>query len=68
VSEQVDDPELPVGLTVTPDPSDGELAAILAAYQELWPTDIEAVVPGAPPRWRFAGRWWAPRPRYGGWT
>jgi len=58
----------PTGVSVSPDPSEGEMAAILAAYEQLWPTDAGSVVPGAPPRWRFAGRWWAPRPRYGGWT
>ncbi len=58
----------PVGVRVTPEPTDGELAAILAAYDELWPATSEVATPGEPPRWRFSGRWWAPRPRYGGWT
>ncbi len=57
----------PIGIRVKPEPNEGELAAILAAYDQLWPDDSEAVAPGAPTRWRFAGRWWTPRVRYGGW-
>jgi hypothetical protein len=55
-------------IEVTPEPSDEELAAILAAYEALWPRPDAATGPGATPRWRFAGRWWSARPRYGGWT
>jgi hypothetical protein len=44
------------------DPSDEELAAILAAHEALWPKPVVAV--GGPaeaevPRWRFSGRWWS---------
>jgi hypothetical protein len=42
-------------------PTDEELAAILAAYEALWPKP--ALVDGGrpeaeTPRWRFSGRWW----------
>ncbi len=57
----------PDSIVVTPDPSDEELAAILAAYEVLWPRAESVSVPDDLPRWRFAGRWWSPRPRYGGW-
>ena len=36
-----------------------ELAAIAAAYEELWPNPSEArKVPEPPTEWRFSGRWW----------
>ncbi|MEO2155434.1 MAG: hypothetical protein ABGY30_02315 [Acidimicrobiales bacterium] len=36
-----------------------ELAAILAAYEVLWPKPSAAVeAPTAPTAWRFSGRWW----------
>jgi hypothetical protein len=54
-------------IVVTPAPSDDELAAILAAYETLSPEFEVAVTPDDLPRWRFAGRWWSSRPRYGGW-
>jgi hypothetical protein len=47
---------------VTPEPTDEELAAIMAAYEALWPRPAIAAPRadrGAPPRWRFSGRWWA---------
>jgi len=38
-----------------------ELAAILAAYEVLWPKPSVAVeAPSAPTAWRFSGRWWNP--------
>ncbi|NIR36289.1 MAG: hypothetical protein GWN79_06905 [Actinobacteria bacterium] len=55
-------------IEVTPTPSDDELAAILAAYEELWPEPVPGTGPDALPRWRFAGRWWTSRPHYGGWS
>ena len=46
---------------ITPQPSDAELAAILAAYSELWPRPVESDNGAAPPApWRFSGRWWPP--------
>jgi hypothetical protein len=41
------------------DPSDEELAAIVAAIEVAWPRPAVAAPPGAPPRWRFSGRWWS---------
>ena len=36
-----------------------ELAAIAAAYEELWPNPSEARKVSEPPtEWRFSGRWW----------
>ncbi len=55
-------------ISVTPEPTDEEMTAILTAYDVLWPAPDTAVTPEGSPRWRFAGRWWSPRPRYGGWT
>ncbi|MDW3220568.1 MAG: hypothetical protein R8F63_18325 [Acidimicrobiales bacterium] len=55
-------------VSVSPAPSEEEMAAILAAYEALWPRPSGATEPDALPRWRFAGRWWSARPRYGGWT
>ncbi len=41
------------------DPSDDELAAIVAAIELAWPQRQEAATITEPPlRWRFAGRWW----------
>lgn len=45
----------------TVEPSEDELAAILAAVEVAWPRPVAAAPPRpeAPPPWRFAGRWWA---------
>jgi hypothetical protein len=41
------------------DPSDDELAAIVAAIELAWPQPQAATPIATPPmRWRFAGRWW----------
>ncbi|MDQ6616657.1 MAG: hypothetical protein M3083_18415 [Actinomycetota bacterium] len=44
-----------------PDPSDEEMAAIMAAREVSWPgPPLESPRPAdAPNRWRFSGRWWA---------
>jgi len=60
--------QAPRSIVVTPSPSEEELAAILAAYEALWPQFDVATTPDHLPRWRFAGRWWSSRPRYGGWA
>ena len=51
-----------------------ELAAVRAAYLQLWPTgehqyaDAPRVTMPAPsPAWRYAGRHWSVRRHYGGW-
>jgi hypothetical protein len=43
----------------TDDPTDEEVAAILAAVEVAWPRPVVAAAPPRPPRWRFAGRWWS---------
>ena len=40
------------------DPTEEEMAAILAAIEVAWPRPVVAVVPDDVPRWRFSGRWW----------
>jgi hypothetical protein len=40
------------------DPTDEEVAAIVAAIEVTWPRPVVAVE-SAVPRWRFAGRWWS---------
>ncbi len=51
----------PVHVTIHPEPTAAELAAILGAYRELWPVPVApATEPSASSqRWRFSGRWWA---------
>lgn len=42
-------------------PTEEETAAILAAYEALWPRPAAPAgePSGAPLRWRFSGRWWS---------
>lgn len=40
------------------EPTPDEMAAIVAAYEALWPKPVAASAPEPPPRWRFSGRWW----------
>lgn len=40
-------------------PTDEEMAAIAAAIEVAWPRAVVGGPPPAPPRWRFAGRWWS---------
>ncbi|MGB1629514.1 MAG: hypothetical protein ACPHIC_01140 [Acidimicrobiales bacterium] len=56
-----------MSFTVDPQPSEEEMAAILAAYEILWPRPSAAVCPDPAGRWRFASRSWGLRPAYGGW-
>ncbi len=47
-------------IQITPQPTESEVAAILAAYEALWPRPVTAELPApAAPRWRFSGRWWS---------
>jgi hypothetical protein len=39
------------------EPTDEELAAIVAAIEVTWPRPV-AARPAGLPRWRFSGRWW----------
>jgi hypothetical protein len=41
------------------EPTGEEMAAVLAAIEVAWPRATVAAAPPAPPRWRFAGRWWS---------
>lgn len=41
------------------EPSDEEVAAIVAAVEAAWPRPAAgAAEPGLAQRWRFSGRWW----------
>ena len=67
MSDKQDGPSVPThaGITVSPAPAEDEVAAIMAAYEALWPKPFATdATKGAPPRWRFSGRWWnKPVPR-----
>lgn len=40
-------------------PTPEEVAAILAAFEVLWPKPVvEVTEPASAPAWRFSGRWW----------
>ena len=58
--------------SITPEPTDAERAAIVAAVEalrsEIWPHLSAATMPAPSPRWRYAGRPWRRRARYGGWS
>ncbi len=58
-------------LSVAPEPTEAERAAIVAAVQafkaEVWPQLNGATTPDPSPRWRYAGRPWRGRQCYGGW-
>jgi hypothetical protein len=44
------------------EPTEEELAAIVAAVEMTWPRPVVVTAPAPPdqsPRWRFAGRWWS---------
>ena len=59
-------------LSINPEPTEAERAAIAAAVEalseELWPQLNGGAVPAPSPRWRYAGRRWQRRDRYGGWV
>jgi hypothetical protein len=40
------------------EPSDEEVAAIVAAVEVAWPRATISCPSSEPPRWRFSGRWW----------
>ena len=58
--------------SITPEPTDAERAAIVNAIEglrsEIWPHLVAATSPAPSPRWRYAGRPWRRRTRYGGWA
>ena len=41
------------------EPTDEEVAAIVAAVEVAWPKAVVAGEPDQPMRWRFSGRWWS---------
>jgi len=46
--------------SITPDPTEEEVAAIAAAVEVAWPKPVLVGEPDVePPRWRFSGRWWS---------
>jgi hypothetical protein len=46
-------------VSISPQPTDEEAAAIAAAIDALWPRPIAIELPGERQRaWRFSGRWW----------
>ena len=47
-----------VRVDVGGDPTDEEVAAIVAAVEASWPRAVVAAAPAPPMRWRFSGRWW----------
>ncbi len=59
-------------VSITPQPTDAERAAIVAAVEvlqaEIWPHLRAAAAPAPSPRWRYADRAWKRRDRYGGWA
>ena len=59
-------------VSITPEPTESERVAIVAAIEalqsEFWPRlGGAAATPSPSPRWRYAGRPWQRRSRYGGW-
>lgn len=52
-----DDAAVPT-VQVHGDPTDEEVAAIVAAVSLAWPRPVVGDAPEPPPRWRFSGRWW----------
>ena len=53
----------PVHVSISPEPTDAELAAIVAAYREVWPRPVAAAPPASvSTRWKFSGRWWSDMP------
>lgn len=51
-------------MQIDPAPQDEEAAAIVAAYEVLWPKPLLASSGAKPvsPNWRFSGRWWHAAP------
>ncbi len=52
----------PTGFAVSPAPTDAEAAAVIAAYEVLWPKPAVGATIAPTSRdtaWRFGSRWWA---------
>jgi hypothetical protein len=41
-----------------PEPTDEEVAALVAAIEVTWPRPAPPRPADTAPRWRFSGRWW----------
>jgi hypothetical protein len=42
------------------EPTDDEMAAVLAAVEAVWPRpSAGGTIDDPSPRWRFSGRWWS---------
>ncbi len=46
-------------LSITPEPTVEEAAAIAAALEVTRPVAVLGTEPLGPSRWRFSGRWWS---------
>lgn len=44
--------------SITPEPTDDEVAAIVAAIELSWPAPSVVAESDEIERWRFSGRWW----------
>ncbi len=44
---------------ITPEPTDEEAVAIIAAVEAAWPRAGAAAPNVDAPRWRWSGRWWS---------
>jgi hypothetical protein len=47
---------------ISPDPTEEEAVAIVAAVEALWPRPVvmaDTDNPHRTPTWRFSGRWWS---------
>jgi hypothetical protein len=51
--------ENPTITTISPDPTDEEVVAIVAAIELAWPRPVAAAPVEEESRWRFSGRWWS---------
>jgi hypothetical protein len=57
----VSDAATPADVTIRAggEPTDEEVAAMVAAIEIAWPRPEAAGHPSEAPRWRFSGRWWS---------
>jgi hypothetical protein len=50
--------EGPCIASITPEPTDDEVAAIVSAIELSWPAPSAVAESEVIERWRFSGRWW----------
>ncbi|HEX6419363.1 MAG TPA: hypothetical protein VFZ77_12755 [Acidimicrobiales bacterium] len=53
------DPSAGIAIEGGGEPSDEEVAAIVAAVEATWPRSVAGAALAPAPRWRFSGRWWS---------